>query len=88
MENVEGRIKELLGAEFVQSVTICPDENFDGENILRITVVYDETKGNITADEIANITREVWHLLEASEERAFPVTSFMSSRDLQHDHAA
>ena len=87
MQPVEKIIRKHLAKELVKSVTITPETNLDDEKILRVDVVYDEDIGAVSADDIIEITAEIWRLL-AKIDRAFPVTNFISSRDWKVEHAA
>ncbi|SEK79389.1 hypothetical protein SAMN05443999_102276 [Roseovarius azorensis] len=88
MERAKTLIRTLLGEHFVRDVKIDADTNFDGERIFRITVVYDEAMGSLRPQDISAVTEKLWELMSSEEDKAFPVTSFVSSADAEEYRAA
>jgi hypothetical protein len=66
----------------IHAVDIVPDQDSDGDPILRITVVY-ETSYKLDMEKAVGLVRHMRDVLEDKHEEAFPLISFRSKSD--HD---
>ncbi|MBC7141827.1 MAG: hypothetical protein H5U18_06670 [Rhodobacteraceae bacterium] len=81
MGKPEDIVRKHLGVDVVKRVEVLRDVNSDGEEILRIRVVYDQSKGSPSATDMSEITDEIWETSLASGQHAFPITNFISLDD-------
>ncbi|MEO1138283.1 MAG: hypothetical protein AAFW87_02395 [Pseudomonadota bacterium] len=88
MSSAEEIIRDLLGSGLIKEVRVEPDQSRDGDEIVRILVVYDERVGEISPDEMTSVTDKIWSVFSRDEGRGFPITSFMSSADAKEFQAA
>ena len=78
---VERIIREDFPDAKIISVKIKEDVDFDGERVLKITVVFDSRSGKIDAARAAGIGRRIRPALEENDEDAFPMFYFVSAAD-------
>lgn len=85
--NVEARslieevVRDRFGDASIVSVHVREDEDFDGDIVLYVTVVFDAKKP-LDSDKTNSIVRHTRHrLMHERDDRAFPVFSFVSKSD-------
>lgn len=88
MRQEEAIARALLGADRIRYVRTEPGLNEDGVAVLRIHVVYESSKGDPSVEEMARVSEEIWKEVLASDSNAYPVTSFISSEDMESLNAA
>jgi hypothetical protein len=88
MTTAEAIARKHLGAHVVSEVHTAEDVNSDGEQILRIIVLYDRSFGQLTAQAMAETTEEIWDMVQSEGKAAFPVMSFVASDEMGGLHAA
>lgn len=85
VEELESAVKAELGISFseisIVSVDITPDFDYEGDDILRVKVVYDGKPKDIKGNAIARAIRSVRPLLNARDWPAFPSISFVTRED-------
>lgn len=74
-------VRRFLGSDRVKEVRVISDVNVDGERIVRVFIVYDSSRGELTVEEMSSVTSELWTSNLVQGETAFPVPSFISSDD-------
>ncbi len=73
--------KRLKGLEIVK-VNVVPDLDRDGDDILRIGIIFKGELREADAKLIAGATREIWPLIESEiDDDLFPLLSFVSKVD-------
>jgi hypothetical protein len=81
MSNEERIVLKQLGRKRVRDVRVVEDVNDDGEDILRIVVIYESKEDGLSVQEMSEITNEIWSARLRGGDPSFPVTSFISSDD-------
>ena len=74
-------IRERLEPVKVVSVHAVRDDDLDGEEVLRVTVVVDSPASDFDPQRLSSLVRYLRPKLAEHEERAFPLISFMSRAD-------
>lgn len=79
---------DFAGVKFLD-VRVNADVDSDGNDILRIDVLFDGEPRDLDAKKVAGIVRRVRpELIRLAEEQAFPLFSFISRSDLGAEHFA
>jgi hypothetical protein len=78
---IEAVVRDRFADVQIESVSINPETDYDGDLVFRVTVVFDSEAGRLDAHKTAGITRHIRHRLLAEKEDAFPILTFMSKRD-------
>lgn len=81
MGKEEDIVRQRLGSDRVNGVKVVSDVNTDGESILRIVVIYEGSKARVSAQEMSDITNQIWLENLKKGDTSFPVPSFISSDD-------
>lgn len=74
-------IRERLEPVKVISVHAIRDDDLDGEEVLRVTVVVDSPASAFDPKRLSSLVRYLRPKLAERQERAFPLISFMSTAD-------
>ena len=74
-------VKERLGEAKIESIRVEEDVDHAGEPILRITVVFDSSAGELDTDRLVGITRHMRSRLDKKHTDAFPMFRFISKAD-------
>ena len=87
---IEDIIRKSLTADFGSStildVRVSDDRDFDGSDILRVDVLFEGTPSDLDARKVSATVRSVRpKLMKEANERAFPLFSFISKRDVGAD---
>lgn len=92
--DLEKIIAKIVGERFpdaiIDSISVDPDQDSDGEPILWITVVFDSEISELGSHEMAGLPRHLRPSLLKRQENAFPIFRFMTKRDrdrLRHEAA-
>jgi len=81
MTIVEKIVRDTLGSDRIRDVKTTLAVSRDGEQVLRVRVVYDETMGQLDVDTLMSVTDR---LCDAEPELpGFPVVSFVANADLE-----
>ena len=80
---IEDMIRNRLDTVKIVSVHTVRDEDFDGDDILRVTVVVDSPASDFNVGRVAGLVRHLQPKLDALREHAFPMISFMSQREAE-----
>jgi len=93
-QTLDNIIAPIVRARFadaeIESIEIVPDEDSDGDRILRITVVFRSDMTRLEPSKLAGLTRHVRPKLMEQRETGFPIFRFVSKRDndrLRHEAA-
>lgn len=82
MAVIDETIRERLGENVrVLSVMAMRDEDYEGEEILRVTVVVDSPPSAFDPKRVVSLVRYLRPRLAEHHEEAFPLISFMSKAD-------
>jgi len=85
IKKIAGIVRETLSADFgnakIIDVKVHEDTDYDGEEILRIDVVFEGDRKDVDAKKISGAVRQVRPKLSALGEKAFPLFSFISRGD-------
>lgn len=76
---IEGTVRERFGAQ-ISSVRVTKETDHDGDDIFRVTVVYDGTVP-LDAHKTSGIVRHTRHKLIERNEHTFPIFAFVSKAD-------
>ena len=82
LEHVRAAVSEIVstrleGTEIV-SVDVSSDEDADGEEILRVVIVFDAGKKRLDPKRVAGLLRRLRPRLLEDGEKRFPLLSFIS----------
>lgn len=80
-ELVLDELRARFPGVYFSSVKVTPDKDEDGDDILIIRVVFDETKKIPSASGTASFTRYAMNSLSNKGIDAFPVFSYVSKSD-------
>ncbi|MBB5518074.1 hypothetical protein [Amphiplicatus metriothermophilus] len=80
---VEQVVKDRFPDARILSVSVNEDEDFEGERILRVTVVFDSATGLLDSQRAASLVRHMRPKLREAGEEAFPILSFISKADAE-----
>ena len=75
---IETVIRDRLSAVSIVSVSTVRGENFDGDDILRVTVIVDSPVSDFDIGRLSGLVRHVRLKLDGEHEHAFPMISFRS----------
>ena len=78
---IQEKLSEAYKFFEIIEVRVRRDEDFDGDAIVRIDVIYTGDEKDIDSGALAGAIRRVRMFLIANEEEAFPVLSFISAHD-------
>jgi len=73
-------ITDSLSAAKIIDIKFEPDVDFDGDDILKILVVFD-TKSDLDASRVAGMVRRIRPAMSKGGEERFPIMSFISKSD-------
>ena len=82
MGREEDIVRRHLGRDRFNSVRVESDVNVDGENIVRITIIYESLKERVSVKEMSAITDDLWSQSLKDGGSSFPVPRFVSSADV------
>jgi len=85
INQLEKAIEKVLSDSFVDvkilSVMVTEDVDFDGDDILRVSVVFDGAVKDLQGNIIAKAIRKIRPTMEELDWPAFPSLSFMTRED-------
>ncbi len=81
-EIVQAVLKEIFGAARIGDVSVAPDYDKDGDEILRVKVVFDGTEEPFDARKATSVVRHMRPRLAQIGEQAFPLISYVSSDEM------
>ena len=85
LDEVTKVVKKVLAKDFrdvvVEEVRVFEDLDTDGDEILRVYVVFDGKPNDLDAGKLSGLVRHVRPELEKIKEEAFPLFSFISKRE-------
>ncbi|MBV1707649.1 MAG: hypothetical protein KGQ37_10630 [Hyphomicrobiales bacterium] len=87
---VKQTVRQHLDGATIDTITVQPDEDSDGDPVLRITVVISSDMGAIDPRRLTSMGRIMRPKLEDLGEPGFPIFRFISKRDykrLKHEAA-
>lgn len=85
---IENVVRERFAGSAIEDVRIFEDVDFEGQPVLRVTVIFEPKRGKLDAEKTSGITRHIRHkLLEMNEEK-FPFFRFVSKADAKALKAA
>ena len=81
-EIVQTVLKEIFGDAWIADVHVVPDYDKDGDEILRVKVVFDDTAEPFDARKAVSVVRHMRPRLAEIGEQAFPIISYVSSDEM------
>lgn len=85
LKKVAKVVRETLAADFdkvkIIDVRVRDETDSDGDEVLRVEVIFEGTQKDIDALKLTGAVRQVRPLLREMNENAFPLFSFISKRD-------
>lgn len=86
MKNIAKIVKDVLASDFenikIVEVRVRDDLDTDGEEVLRVDVLFEGAPKDLKAGSLVGAVRRVRPRLIEAKERAFPVFSFISNKEL------
>jgi hypothetical protein len=86
MKNIAKIVQDVLAIDFenikVLKVQVRDDVDADGEEVLRVDVFFEGSPKDLQGRSLAGAVRRVRPKLIEAEERAFPVFSFISNKEI------
>jgi hypothetical protein len=86
MKKIAKIIHEVLASDFermrVLKVNVREDVDSDGEDVLRVEVLFEGTPKDLVAGALAGAVRRVRPKLIEANESAFPIFSFISNKEV------
>lgn len=77
---IERTVRERFGDALVSSVRVVRETDHDGDEIFRVTVVFDGDRP-LDAHKTSSIVRHIRHKLIERDENTFPIFAFVSKAD-------
>jgi hypothetical protein len=74
-------VKERFSDAMIESISIDPDKDSDGDAILRITIIFDSDIEKLESAKLTGLVRHVRPKLAAQKEDRFPIFRFVSKRE-------
>lgn len=88
-EIVSQIVRQRFSDAEIDSIKVEPDQDSDGDRILRITVVFASEIAKLESRKLAGLARHMRPKLEERKEAGFPIFRFLSKRDSERlGHAA
>jgi hypothetical protein len=85
MKQIAKVVRETLAADFdnvkIIEVIVHDDVDSDGEDVLKVKVIFEGTRKDVDPAKLAGAVRHVRPKLDEIGEKAFPLFSFISSGD-------
>ena len=75
-------LEEIFGDDRIEDVYVASAYDEDGDEILRITVVFDGTEEQFDARKASSVVRHMRPRLATIGEQAFPIISYVSSDEI------
>ena len=92
LASVKRAVKETLSRQFshvrVSDVRVREDTDPDGDDVLRIDVIFDGTSRDLDAKKLAGFIGHLQPRLEQMHETALPLVYFISSAELSRNKRA
>lgn len=85
---IEAVVRERLADARILNVEIDEDEDFEGDTVYRVTVVYDHASGLVDADKASGLARHTRSKLGELNVFNFPIFRFVSQSDAKKLKAA
>ncbi len=79
--NIENFLSRRLGEDRVSSINIVPGMDENGDQIVRIEVIYREDQGLLATEELLDLAVDLHKALMNTPVPAFPVISYVSDKD-------
>ena len=81
-EAIESVVKTRFEEGQIVSVSVQPDVDADGEDILRVRIVFNANRPTLDAELASSLIRHLRLKIEEIGETAFPIMSFVSKADI------
>jgi hypothetical protein len=92
LASVKRAVKETLSRQFghvrISDVRVREDTDSDGDEVLRIDVIFDGSSRDLDAKKLAGFIGHLQPRLEQMHETALPLLYFISSAELSRDKRA
>lgn len=75
-------VREELHPAQIVSVKVDGDLDHDGDEILRITVIFDSDGGQLNTSKVLGLPRHLRKPLAALDEKRFPILTFLTPEEL------
>lgn len=85
---IESVIRERLAGSTITEVRVTEDEDYEGDRILRVMVVFDGSKGRPDSHRMSGLARHLRSKLDAENAFSHPVFRFISQADAKRLTAA
>lgn len=87
LNKISEMISEIFKSDFhsieIVDVKVHSDVDFDGDDILRIEVIFDGLPKNMDTSILSSAVRHIRPKLAEMNEMAFPLLSFISSNEIR-----
>lgn len=78
---ISGIVRERFKGAEIDSISVSPDLDSDGDPILRVTVVLTSDVSQLESSKLAGLTRHVRAKIVNRKDAAFPIFRFMTKSD-------
>lgn len=85
---IESVVRERLAGSEILEVRIAEDEDYQGDHIVRVMVVFDASKGKLDSQKINGLARHLRSRLDSTDAFLHPVFRFVSQADAKRLNAA
>jgi hypothetical protein len=82
-EAIQAIVRERLGAVGVRDILVQPYDSYDGEDLLRVTIVLDPASGRLDGDTAVDLIVALRRKLEELEDTRFPLVEYARRTDFE-----
>ena len=86
-EIIERVVRERLSGVEIVAVKVSDDEDYEGDRIFRVMVVFDPSKGKLDAQKTAGLARHIRSRLQSENAFSHPIFRFVSRKDAKDFNA-
>lgn len=85
---IESVIRERLAGSEIVEVRVAEDEDYEGDRIFRVMVIFDASKGQLDSEKITGLARHLRSRLDSRNAFSHPIFRFVSKTDAKKLNAA
>ncbi len=78
---IERIVRDRLSASVIDSVDVKSDVDSEGDPILRVTIVFDQTEQGLDQNRVVGLVRHIRSNLEGEGGDRFPLISFIAKNE-------
>lgn len=85
---IESVIRERLAGTTITEIRVVEDEDYEGDQILRVMIVFDSSKGMPESHKMSGLARHLRSKLDEADAFSHPIFRFISQSDAKKLTAA